>query len=109
MPKRSEPSVPTLPLEPPHLEPSVAPLSGPGAAQASAPAADDDTVARFEQDLQELEDIVTQMERGDLRLEDSLRLFERGTVLARACRRSLDSAELKVRRLLEADGTEPSP
>ncbi len=62
--------------------------------------ADDDAVARFEQEMQELETIVAQMEKGDLRLEDSLKLFERGTQLSRSCRKSLDTAELKVRTLL---------
>ena len=66
----------------------------------------DDAVARFEQEMQELEDIVAQMEKGDLRLEDSLKLFERGTLLARSCRTSLDTAELKVRNLLDAGETE---
>ena len=93
MPKRSEPAAPTLPLEVP---------GGDAPAQAG-----DDAVARFEQEMQELEAIVAQMEKGDLRLEDSLKLFERGTHLARSCRKSLDTAELKVRTLLgdeDADG-----
>lgn len=68
-----------------------------------------DTVARFEQEMQELEGIVAQMEKGELRLEDSLKLFERGTLLARSCRRALDSAELKVRNLLDESGRSPEP
>ncbi|MGQ0529467.1 MAG: exodeoxyribonuclease VII small subunit [Panacagrimonas sp.] len=89
MPKRSEPTVPTLPFE----------------AAADVPLAEEsvDAVARFEQDMQELEGIVAQMEKGDLRLEDSLKLFERGTQLARSCRKSLDTAELKIRKLLDED------
>tara|TARA_R110000787_G_scaffold57455_22_gene131297 strand:+ start:460 stop:741 length:282 start_codon:yes stop_codon:yes gene_type:complete len=67
-----------------------------------------DEVARFEQEMQELDKIVEQMESGDLHLEESLKLFERGTVLARSCRKSLETAELKVRNLLDdepaADG-----
>ena len=92
MPKRSEATVPTLPFE----------------VSAEAPLPDDgvDAVTRFEQEMQELEGIVTQMEKGDLRLEDSLRLFERGTRLARSCRKSLDTAELKVRTLLDEDSDE---
>jgi exodeoxyribonuclease VII small subunit len=43
------------------------------------------------------------MERGDLPLEESLKLFERGVVLTRECRTSLDSAELRVRKLLRPD------
>lgn len=69
--------------------------------EAEVPAPSDNPVARFEQEMQELEAIVAQMEQGELRLEDSLKLFERGTALARSCRTSLDTAELKVRSLLE--------
>jgi len=63
-----------------------------------------DPVARFEGSLKELEDIVTRMERGDLPLEDSLKLFERGVELTRDCRTSLESAELRVKNLLEKEG-----
>ena len=89
MPKRAEPPSPSLPLD-----------------DAPATPAADDAVARFEQEMQELESIVAQMEKGELRLEDSLKLFERGTQLARSCRRSLDTAELKVRTLLGEDTTD---
>lgn len=61
-----------------------------------------DEVARFEQQLDELGTIVSKMEAGDLLLEDSLKMFERGTELVRSCRKSLDAAELKVRTLLDA-------
>lgn len=89
MPKRAAPPVPTLPLE-------TAGRPGP----AEPVDTGEDAVARFEQEIQELESIVARMEKGDLRLEESLNLFERGTLLARSCRTSLDSAELKVRNLL---------
>ena len=59
-----------------------------------------DDVARFEAALNELEQIVARLERGELKLEESLQLFERGVALTRACRKSLDTAELKVRQLL---------
>jgi len=65
------------------------------------PAAGADPVSRFEGSLKELEDIVARMERGDLPLEESLQLFERGVALTRECRTSLDTAELRVRKLLE--------
>ena len=75
-----------------------------------------DPVSRFEASLKELEDIVARMERGDLPLEESLKLFERGVALSRECRSSLEKAELRVRNLLEidsnsgdADGGEGSP
>lgn len=61
-----------------------------------------DAVEHFEQALKELEAIVARMERGDLPLEESLSLFERGTQLTRDCRGALDRAELRVRNLLDA-------
>jgi exodeoxyribonuclease VII small subunit len=63
-----------------------------------------DDVARFEQALGELEQIVGKLERGELKLEESLQLFERGVELTRQCRKSLDTAELKVKQLLGDDG-----
>lgn len=62
-----------------------------------------DPVSRFEGSLQELEAIVARMERGDLPLEESLGLFERGMQLSKDCRVSLETAELRVRNLLDAD------
>jgi exodeoxyribonuclease VII small subunit len=67
---------------------------------AQQPEAQDSPVGRFEDALKELEDIVNRMERGDLKLEESLQLFERGVALAQQCRASLESAELRVRQLL---------
>ena len=66
--------------------------------QNKEPAPDD--VARFESALNELEQIVAKLERGELKLEESLKLFERGVALTKACRKSLDTAELKVKKLL---------
>ncbi len=59
-------------------------------------------VAQFESALNELEKIVSQLERGELKLEESLKLFERGVALTQRCRQSLDMAELKVKQLLGA-------
>lgn len=56
--------------------------------------------------MQELEQIVQSLERGELKLEESLALFERGVALARQCRGSLQSAELKVQELLAAGDAE---
>ena len=67
------------------------------------PEADTD-LARFESALNELEQIVGKLERGELKLEESLQLFERGVALTRECRQSLEKAELKVKQLL-ADGS----
>ena len=58
-------------------------------------------VAQFEVALKELEEIVAAMERGDLPLEKSLQLFERGTQLSRLCQRALAAAELRIKTLLE--------
>ncbi len=55
----------------------------------------------FEQALGELEKIVKQLEAGNLNLEKSLELFERGVKLARLCKEKLAEAELKVNRLLK--------
>lgn len=60
-------------------------------------------VDRFETALKELEDIVARMEQGDLPLEDSLKLFERGTRLTRQCSDQLKQAELRVKELSQAD------
>ena len=67
----------------------------------------DDPVSRFEASLKELEEIVARMERGDLPLEESLKLFERGVSLTRECRNSLETAELRVRNLLESGARPP--
>ena len=64
------------------------------------PEADSD-LARFEAALAELEDIVARLERGEMKLEESLKLFERGVALTKACRQSLETAELKVKQLLD--------
>ena len=73
-----------------------------------APAAGGDAVARFETALAELEQVVGSLERGELKLEESLQLFERGVALAKECRHSLDTAELKVKQLL-GDGKTGEP
>jgi len=65
-------------------------------------------LARFETALDELEQIVGKLERGELKLEESLQLFERGVTLARQCRQALETAELKVKQLLGEHGA-PAP
>lgn len=64
-------------------------------------------VAQFETALNELEQIVAKLERGELKLEESLKLFERGVELSKQCRASLATAELKVQQLL--GDSAPSP
>lgn len=61
----------------------------------------------FEKKLGRLEEIVQKMEKGDLALEESLKLFEEGVKLSRECHTRLNEAESKVKILLSvnADGT----
>lgn len=59
----------------------------------------------FEQSLQQLEAIVTKMERGELSLEQSLEAFEEGVKLTRSCQETLRKAEQRVSELLQ-DGSE---
>jgi exodeoxyribonuclease VII small subunit len=60
----------------------------------------------FESALGELESIVQQLEQGDLDLEESLKLFERGVKLSRECRERLVKAERRIEILLkDADGS----
>lgn len=79
------------------------PAMSPKAPTPKSPAPATDTVGQFEDGMKELETIVQSLERGELRLDESLRLFERGIALARQCRGSLESAELKVHDLLAGD------
>jgi exodeoxyribonuclease VII small subunit len=58
----------------------------------------------FESKLNRLEDIVEKMEAGDMALEDSLKAFEEGVRLVRECQVQLNSAEQKVKLLLNVDG-----
>ncbi|HEY0795482.1 MAG TPA: exodeoxyribonuclease VII small subunit [Acidisarcina sp.] len=70
-------------------------------------------MATFEDSLKQLETIVDQLERGDLPLEDSVRLFELGVKHSTACKQELDAAEGKVQILIkQRDGSmkgEPFP
>ena len=61
-------------------------------------------VAEFEKSLAELEKLVERMESGDLSLEDSMKQFERGIQLARACQQMLKQAEIKVQQLVQKNG-----
>lgn len=60
----------------------------------------------FEENMQRLEQIVRAMERGDVPLEESLKLFQEGTELVRKCGKILDEAQLQVKKIASAaDGT----
>ena len=62
-----------------------------------------DAAPDFENALRELESLVEKMEQGELTLEQSLSLFERGVSLTRVCQEALSNAQLKVEKLLEQD------
>jgi exodeoxyribonuclease VII small subunit len=60
----------------------------------------------FEESLKKLETIVAQLERGDLQLEESMKLFEEGMRLSAECKKQLDEADGKVEILTkQRDGS----
>ena len=63
-------------------------------------------MASFEESLKQLEVIIAKLEKGDLPLEESVRLFEEGVRLSNACKVEIETAEGKVQILLkQKDGT----
>lgn len=58
----------------------------------------------FEDNIKELELIVAQLEKNDISLDESLKLFERGVKLSARCNKLLDEAEQKVNVLVKKDG-----
>jgi len=78
----------------------------------SAAAGDDIAHLSFEQALAALEDIVKQLERGDVPLDQSITLYERGEALRAACQARLDAASARIERIVTgagaaATGTQP--
>ena len=61
----------------------------------------------FEESMQRLEQIVRAMERGDVALEESLKLFQEGTELVRSCNKLLDDAQLQVKKIMTAPDGSP--
>ena len=60
----------------------------------------------FEASMTRLEQIVRAMERGDVPLEESLKLFQEGTELVKNCQKLLDEAQLQVKKIVTAvDGS----
>lgn len=60
----------------------------------------------FEANMQRLEQIVRAMERGDVPLDESLKLFQEGTELVKNCSKMLDEAQLQVQKVMTSpDGT----
>jgi exodeoxyribonuclease VII small subunit len=71
-----------------------------------APVVPASSIAEFEHSLDELEQLVTRMEGGELSLDESLKSFERGIGLYRHCQTALEQAELRVRLLLDPEAPE---
>ena len=63
--------------------------------------------ASFETNMQRLEQIVRAMERGDVPLEESLKLFQEGTDLVRSCNQLLEEAQLQVKKIMTAPDGSP--
>jgi len=62
----------------------------------------------FETQLKDLETIVSQLEEGDLSLEESLKLFENGVKLSRECQERLNEAERRIEVLLKDKDGNPA-
>ncbi|TCK62594.1 exodeoxyribonuclease VII small subunit [Seleniivibrio woodruffii] len=61
---------------------------------------------KFEQKLKKLEEIVEKLENGEVDIEENLKLFQEGMKLGKECRKMLDDIELKVSKVLSAEGDE---
>ncbi len=61
----------------------------------------------FEESMARLEQIVRAMERGDVALEESLKLFQEGTELVRSCQKLLDDAQLQVKKIMTVPDGSP--
>ena len=76
----------------------------PNSTQPGKPSADPRS---FEEQLAELEKLVDQLERGDLTLEQSVDLFERGVYLSNSCKAQLSNAESRIQVLLDPEHKGP--
>lgn len=61
----------------------------------------------FEESMTRLEQIVRAMERGDVALEESLKMFQEGTELVRNCQKLLDEAQMQVKKIMTAPDGSP--
>jgi exodeoxyribonuclease VII small subunit len=86
----------------PERQPERAPEQA-GVPSGGAPQAAGDAGPSFEVAIKRLGEIVQALERGDLPLEESLRLFEEGVALSRTSQQKLDLAEKRVEQLLAVD------
>ena len=69
----------------------------------------DATIKDFESALAELDTIVRKMEEGDLTLEKSMELYERGLQLSKFCHTTLESAERRIELLNDRGEIRPAP
>ena len=60
--------------------------------------------ANFEKNMSDLENIVTELEKGDLNLDESISKFEEGIKISKQCNKILEEAEKKITILLQKDG-----
>lgn len=60
----------------------------------------------FEENLQELETIVSRLETGDVVLEDAIAEFQKGMLISKELQRTLKEAEETLVKVMQADGTE---
>mgnify|MGYP001502340652 CR=1 FL=1 len=59
----------------------------------------------FEESMTRLEDLVNQLESGDMPLDEALKAFEQGITLVKGCQKKLSQAEMKVQKILQDEGT----
>ena len=62
------------------------------------------TKPNFEKNMSDLENIVTELEKGDLNLDESISKFEEGIKISKECNKILEDAEKKITILLQKDG-----
>lgn len=60
----------------------------------------------FEENLQDLEEIVNQLETGEIPLEEAITQFQKGMVLSKDLQKTLESAEKTLVKVMQADGSE---
>lgn len=64
------------------------------------------TKKTFEENLQDLEAIVTKLETGDVALKDAIAEFQKGMALSKDLQKTLEDAEKTLVKVMQADGTE---
>ena len=64
------------------------------------------TKKTFEENLEDLEAIVTKLETGDVALEDAIAEFQKGMALSKDLQKTLEDAEKTLVKVMQADGTE---